>query len=99
MHNVHTARTGRKRLVAVTAATVGIALLAAGCSSSKKSSGSSATTTAPAAGATTSGGASTGKKVGVSGTPAFFINGTMLSGAQPLDEFKKVIDAELKAAN
>lgn len=38
-----------------------------------------------------------GKKVGVTGTPAFFINGVMLSGAQPLEEFKKVIDAELAA--
>ncbi len=38
-----------------------------------------------------------GKKVGVSGTPAFFINGIMLSGAQPLEEFKSVIDAELQA--
>ncbi len=37
-----------------------------------------------------------GKKVGVSGTPAFFINGTMLSGAQPLEAFKEAIDAELK---
>jgi protein-disulfide isomerase len=36
-----------------------------------------------------------GSKVGVSGTPAFFINGVMLSGAQPLDEFKRVIDQEL----
>ena len=36
-----------------------------------------------------------GKKVGVSGTPAFFINGVMLSGAQPIEEFKKLIDAEL----
>jgi protein-disulfide isomerase len=36
-----------------------------------------------------------GQKVGVNGTPAFFINGQMLSGAQPLDEFKKIIDAEL----
>jgi protein-disulfide isomerase len=35
------------------------------------------------------------KKVGVTGTPAFFINGVSLSGAQPLDEFKKVIDQEL----
>jgi protein-disulfide isomerase len=37
-----------------------------------------------------------GKKVGVTGTPAFFVNGTMLSGAQPLEAFKEVIDAELK---
>ena len=36
-----------------------------------------------------------GTKVGVTGTPAFFVNGVMLSGAQPLDEFKKVIDSEL----
>ncbi len=36
-----------------------------------------------------------GRKVGVSGTPAFFINGTSLSGAQPLEAFKEVIDEEL----
>jgi predicted DsbA family dithiol-disulfide isomerase len=34
-------------------------------------------------------------KAGVSGTPAFFINGVFLSGAQPLAEFEKIIDAEL----
>src|SRR5262249_4153860 len=33
--------------------------------------------------------------VGVTGTPAFFINGRMLSGAQPYDKFKEVIDEEL----
>jgi protein-disulfide isomerase len=38
-----------------------------------------------------------GKKVGVNGTPAFFINGILLSGAQPFDEFKSVIDSELQA--
>ncbi|HEX5747020.1 MAG TPA: thioredoxin domain-containing protein [Archangium sp.] len=38
-----------------------------------------------------------GKKVGVNGTPAFFINGVLLSGAQPFDEFKSVIDSELQA--
>jgi protein-disulfide isomerase len=38
-----------------------------------------------------------GSKVGVSGTPAFFINGIMISGAQPVEEFKKIIDGELKA--
>ena len=32
---------------------------------------------------------------GVAGTPAFFINGIFLNGAQPLEEFKKVIDGEL----
>jgi protein-disulfide isomerase len=35
------------------------------------------------------------EKVGVSGTPAFFINGVSLSGAQPLEEFERVIDQEL----
>jgi len=39
-----------------------------------------------------------GSEVGVSGTPAFFINGRMLSGAQPLDRFKAIIDAELAKA-
>lgn len=36
-----------------------------------------------------------GNKVGVNGTPAFFINGRILSGAQPFDAFKRVIDEEL----
>jgi protein-disulfide isomerase len=36
-----------------------------------------------------------GASVGVSGTPAFFINGRMLSGAQPFEKFKEVIDQEL----
>jgi protein-disulfide isomerase len=34
-------------------------------------------------------------KLGVSGTPAFFINGRYLSGAQPFENFKKMIDEEL----
>jgi protein-disulfide isomerase len=34
--------------------------------------------------------------LGVSGTPAFFINGRYLSGAQPFDSFKRIIDEELK---
>jgi protein-disulfide isomerase len=38
-----------------------------------------------------------GQKVGVTGTPASFINGILLSGAQPAEEFKRIIDAELKA--
>jgi protein-disulfide isomerase len=33
--------------------------------------------------------------LGVSGTPHFFINGRALSGAQPLDSFKAIIDEEL----
>ena len=36
-----------------------------------------------------------GTEAGVSGTPAFYINGRMLSGAQPFDAFKRVIDEEL----
>lgn len=35
-----------------------------------------------------------GMTVGARGTPAFFINGRFLSGAQPLDNFKKLIDEE-----
>ena len=36
-----------------------------------------------------------GSKVGVTGTPAFFINGYQLTGAQPYEEFKSLIDQEL----
>jgi protein-disulfide isomerase len=36
-----------------------------------------------------------GSDVGVSGTPAFFVNGIMITGAQPFSEFKTVIDKEL----
>ena len=35
-------------------------------------------------------------KLGVTGTPGFFINGRFLSGAQPFDSFKRIIDEELK---
>ncbi|HET8540826.1 MAG TPA: thioredoxin domain-containing protein [Anaeromyxobacter sp.] len=38
-----------------------------------------------------------GDEAGVTGTPAFFINGRLLSGAQPLEAFKGLIDEELKA--
>jgi protein-disulfide isomerase len=37
-----------------------------------------------------------GASYGVTGTPAFFINGVMLSGAQPAEAFYKVIDRELE---
>jgi protein-disulfide isomerase len=37
-----------------------------------------------------------GQEAGVSGTPAFFINGRELTGAQPFETFKKVIDEELQ---
>jgi protein-disulfide isomerase len=40
-----------------------------------------------------------GEKVGVTGTPAFFVNGRMLSGAQPFEKFKEVIDEELKGGD
>jgi protein-disulfide isomerase len=36
-----------------------------------------------------------GQRVGVTGTPAFFINGRLVSGAQPLEAFTRVIDDEL----
>ncbi len=36
------------------------------------------------------------QRLGVSGTPAFFINGRFLSGAQPFEAFKRVIDEELE---
>jgi protein-disulfide isomerase len=34
-------------------------------------------------------------ELGVTGTPAFFVNGRFLSGAQPFASFKRVIDEEL----
>ena len=37
-----------------------------------------------------------GQEAGVDGTPAFFINGRLISGAQPFEAFKKVIDEELQ---
>ncbi len=40
-----------------------------------------------------------GTQVGVTGTPAFFINGRKLSGAQPFSAFEKIIQEELAAAN
>ncbi len=36
--------------------------------------------------------------VGATGTPAFFINGKNLKGAQPYEKFKEILDAELAAA-
>ena len=36
-----------------------------------------------------------GTKVGVNGTPAFFINGRLISGAVPFEQFKTIIDEEL----
>ena len=36
-----------------------------------------------------------GQQVGVTGTPAFLINGRFLSGAQPFEVFQQIIDEEL----
>ncbi len=38
-----------------------------------------------------------GAQAGVTGTPAFFINGIFLNGAQPYEKFKAIIDRELAA--
>ncbi|HKE27410.1 MAG TPA: thioredoxin domain-containing protein [Bryobacteraceae bacterium] len=40
-----------------------------------------------------------GRKAGIASTPGFFVNGVPLSGAQPIAEFEKLIDNELKLAN
>jgi protein-disulfide isomerase len=37
-----------------------------------------------------------GRRLGLNGTPAFVVNGKLLSGAQPLDVFQRVFDRELK---
>lgn len=37
-------------------------------------------------------------KLGITGTPAFFINGRFLNGAQPLEKFVQIIDEELAQA-
>ncbi len=37
-----------------------------------------------------------GSSLGVRGTPAFFVNGRLMSGALPFSEIEKVIEAELK---
>jgi protein-disulfide isomerase len=39
-----------------------------------------------------------GKAIGVTGTPAFFINGVLVSGAQPIDKFTAVVDEQLAKA-
>lgn len=38
-------------------------------------------------------------QLGTRGTPAFYINGRYLSGAQPIDKFRRLIDEELARAN
>ena len=39
------------------------------------------------------------RSLGVTGTPAFFVNGHFLNGAKPVQEFAKVINAELQRLN
>jgi len=39
------------------------------------------------------------QQLGVSGTPAFFVNGRYLSGMMPLEGFVPVVEDELKKAN
>jgi len=36
-----------------------------------------------------------GSSLGVQGTPASFVNGHFINGAQPFDAFKKIADEEL----
>ena len=37
-----------------------------------------------------------GQDAGVAATPTFYVNGLLVSGAQPYDQFKAIIDQELK---
>jgi len=39
-----------------------------------------------------------GRQIGVDGTPAFFINGRMIAGARPKDDFLEVIDVAEREA-
>jgi len=36
-----------------------------------------------------------GREVGTTGTPAFYVNGVLLSGARPVEDFVELIEAEL----
>jgi protein-disulfide isomerase len=38
-----------------------------------------------------------GQELGVTGTPSFFVNGRVLSGARPRQQFEQIIDSELAA--
>ncbi len=42
---------------------------------------------------------SDGHKVGAGGTPTFFVNGRKVSGAQPFESFKSIIEEEIKNAD
>ena len=37
-----------------------------------------------------------GQELGVKSTPTFFLNGKIINGALPVEEFSKLIDKELK---
>jgi len=39
-----------------------------------------------------------GRKLGINGTPAFFVNGRSIRGAQPIEAFTRMIDDELARA-
>lgn len=39
-----------------------------------------------------------GQALGVSGTPATFVNGTLVAGAYPFEEYQRIIESELKKA-
>jgi protein-disulfide isomerase len=39
-----------------------------------------------------------GRQLGVTGTPAFFVNGILVHGAQPIEKFRAIVDAQLQAA-
>ncbi len=39
-----------------------------------------------------------GRRLGVSGTPTFFVNGRRLVGAKPIEAFVRIIEAELQSA-
>ncbi|MBS2025862.1 MAG: thioredoxin domain-containing protein, partial [Deltaproteobacteria bacterium] len=43
--------------------------------------------------------ASQGSALGADGTPTFFINGKLISGAMPFDSFKPIIDDQIAKAN
>ena len=36
-----------------------------------------------------------GEALGVDGTPAFFVNGILLTGSQPMESFVQIIESEL----
>jgi protein-disulfide isomerase len=39
-----------------------------------------------------------GERIGVTGTPAIFVNGVLVHGAQPIEKIRPIVDAQLEAA-